>query len=123
MAKSLSTTSAVKTAVTPPPGFPQQVAPEGGLRPGTADIDYDTTIDIAYAAPQHAIAPRADLPGPWFVTNLGPNTLYYGPSGVTSLTGTSVVSGAKSAAIPLGTSTVFVVCASAQTTVFKITNS
>ena len=123
MAKSLSTTSAVKSAVAPPPGFPQQVAPEGGLRPGSADIDYDTTIDIAYASPQHCIAPRADMPGPWFITNLGPNVIYYGPSGVTSATGTSVAVGAKSAAIPLGTSNVFVVCAATQTSVFKMTNS
>lgn len=122
MAKSLSQ-SAVKQAVTPAPGFAQQVAPEGGLLKGTADIDFDTTIDIAYSSPQHAVAPRADLPGPWFITNLGPNTLYYGPSGVTSGTGTSVTSGSKSAAIPVSTVTTFVVCASGQTTVFKITNS
>ena len=122
MAKSVSL-APVRTSVTPPPGFAQQVAPEGGLLRGTADIDYDTTIDIAYAAPQHAVAPRADLPGPWFVTNLGPSTLYLGPSGVTSLTGTAVVSGAKSAAIAVSGTPTFVVCASGQTTVFKITNS
>jgi hypothetical protein len=97
--------------------------PDGGISPlAASDVTYDTTYDIASSA-QLAVAPRGDLPGPWYLTNMGPNTVYLGPTGVTSGTGTAVGSGSKSAAIPVSGTVTFVVCAPGNQSSFHITNS
>lgn len=94
----------------------------GVLKTMAGSFDTDSTSDFATSV-QTQVAPRADLPGPWFITNLGPNTLYYGPSGVTSGNGTSVAAGSKSASIPAtNTFSTFVVTAPGNTTTFQITN-
>ncbi len=93
----------------------------GALKTLAGSFEFDPTFDFA-STTQTQVAPRADLPGPWFINNLGPNTLYYGPTGVTSGTGISVASGSKSAAIAATNSfSTFVVTASGTTT-FQITN-
>lgn len=106
------------------PAPPMLVESSGGgpvPAPG-GSVSYDPTYD--YASPvQSAIAPRSDMKGPWFINNLGPNTVYYGPSGVTSATGTAVGSGAKSAALPVSDTPVFIVCAAGNQALFRITNN
>jgi hypothetical protein len=95
---------------------------EGGLvsEPGGC-FDVDSTYDFASSV-QLQIAPRADSPGPWYLHNLGSNTVYYGPTGVTSATGTAVTSGNKSASISGSVST-FVVCAAGQTSTVWVSTS
>jgi hypothetical protein len=93
----------------------------GVLNTLAGSIETDPTSDYATTV-QMQVAPRADMPGPWYIVNLGPNTLYYGPSGVTSGNGTSVAAGAKSAAIaPTNGFSTFVVTASGAST-FQIVN-
>lgn len=94
----------------------------GVLKTLAGGIETDSTCDYATAV-QTQVAPRADMPGPWYIVNLGPNTLYFGPTGVTSGTGTSVASGAKSAAIATANAfSTFVVTAPGNTTTFQIVN-
>lgn len=123
MAKALGNSRLQNVLGSATPAVPVYAAPEGGLLKGQADRDADSTVGVAESGTQSAVAPRADMPGPWFVTNLGPNTLYLGPSGVTSSTGTPVSSGAKSAAIAATAGfTTFAICASGQVSLFQVTN-
>ncbi len=117
MTKSLASTSLPTSAR---PAVVNSTA-GGVLKTLAGGIETDSTSDYATTS-QTQVAPRADMPGPWYIKNLGPNTLYYGPSGVTSSNGTSVAAGAKSAAIPTtNTFSTFVVTASGTTT-FQIVN-
>lgn len=94
----------------------------GVLKTLAGSIETDPTCDFATSV-QMQVAPRADMSGPWYIVNLGPNTLYYGPTGVTSGTGTSVASGAKSAAISVANAfSTFVVTAPGNTTTFQMVN-
>lgn len=94
----------------------------GVLKTLTGGLETDSASDYATSV-QTQVAPRADMPGPWYIVNLGPNTLYYGPSGVTSGTGTSISSGAKSAVIPASnTFSTFAVTAPGNTTTFQMVN-
>lgn len=111
---------------TPTIALPIISAPEGGGVVG-AVTDYDTSVGIVMGTQAICVAPRADISSAlnngWFLNNVGPNTLYYGPSGVTSGTGTAVAAGSKSALIPLtNTYSTFVVCAASQTAGFIVTN-
>lgn len=110
--------SAVPAGLPTPPIL---VGPEGGGSAGASTIEYDTTYDYISSV-QENVAPRADMPGPWFITNFGPNTVYYGPTGVTSGNGTAIGSGAKSASIS-GVTQTFVICAPGNQSLIHITNS
>jgi hypothetical protein len=102
---------------------PVIVGPEGGGSYGSSTLTYDSTYDFATDV-QLAIAPRADMRGPWYVTNMGPNTIYLGPSGVTSGNGTAVSSGSKSASVSAdNASATFVICAPGNKSTIHITNS
>lgn len=106
------------------PRPPQLVDSSSGvLATDSSNVNFDSTYDISTPV-QLAIAPRADMPGPWYITNFGPSTVYLGPTGVTSGNGTAVGSGSKSAAISAGNAfTTFIVCAPGNQSLFHVTNS
>ena len=82
---------------------------------------FDSTLEYVSSQPVQ-VTPRADMPDPWYVTNLGPGTLYAGPPGVTPDAGTPIPPGSQygpvSRDLPYST---FVVTAPGESAALQVT--
>lgn len=110
-----------------PAPIPHSVSPAGGVSskgsPSANLYEVDPSYDVA-SPTQTQVAPRADMKSPWYINNLGPSSLYYGPSGA-GTTGTVVTAGSKSASISSDVAnsiSIFAVCAPGSTATFHVTN-